>query len=175
MFRREICDWYWKRQRSDPVHSFPEDLRRSTPPKNCKAQPLIPSHEADSQGPKAAAEISEMERAEKTEEKSAVKALEEENRPLSPQMGWSTWNFFYFRRSCKSAEIRSAFRVCRQIYYMAIVIFEIIHSPFCKCLCDSVRRYTNMGLALQNATAEVAKENGTQEKPDNMLHNVKCV
>ena len=55
---------------------------------------------------KAAAEISEMERAEKTEEKSAVKALEEENRPLSPQMGWSTWNFF--REQVDESKIKDA-------------------------------------------------------------------
>ena len=55
---------------------------------------------------KATAEISEMERVEKTEEKPVVKALEEENRPLSPQMGWSTWNFF--REQVDESKIKDA-------------------------------------------------------------------
>ena len=40
-----------------------------------------------------------------------------------------------------------------------------IHNPITGQTDDSIRRYTNMGNALQSATAAVAAENGTEERP----------
>lgn len=41
----------------------------------------------------------------------------------------------------------------------------LIHNPLTGQQTDSVRRYTNMGKELQKATAAVAAENGTEERP----------